>query len=50
MDIQTLKTFIALAETKSFTKTANKLFVAQSTVTNRITELEKELIPKTNEN
>ena len=43
MDIQTLKTFMALAETKSFTKTANKLFVAQSTVTNRITELEKEL-------
>lgn len=43
MDIQALKTFITLAETKSFTKTANQLFVAQSTVTNRINELEKEL-------
>ena len=43
MDIQTLKTFITLAETKSYTKTANQLFVAQSTVTNRINELEKEL-------
>ena len=43
MDIQTLKTFITLAETKNFTKTANQLFVAQSTVTNRINELEKEL-------
>ena len=43
MDIQTLETFITLAETKSYTKTANQLFVAQSTVTNRINELEKEL-------
>ena len=43
MDIQTLETFKTLAETKSFTKTANQLFVAQSTVTNRINELEKEL-------
>lgn len=43
MDIQTLKTFITLAETKSYTKTANQIFVAQSTVTNRINELEKEL-------
>ena len=43
MDIQSLKTFITLAETKSYTKTANQLFVAQSTVTNRINELEREL-------
>ncbi|MBR4760664.1 MAG: LysR family transcriptional regulator [Lachnospiraceae bacterium] len=43
MDTQTLETFITLADTKSFTKTANQLFVAQSTVTNRINELEKEL-------
>ena len=43
MDIQTLKTFIVLAETRSYTKTANQLFVAQSTVTNRINELEREL-------
>ena len=43
MDIETLRTFITLSETNSFTKTANQLFVAQSTVTNRINELEKEL-------
>ena len=43
MDIETLRTFVTLADTKSFTKTANQLFVAQSTVTNRINELEKEL-------
>ena len=43
MDLETLKTFIFLAKTKNFTRTANQLFVAQSTVTNRINELEKEL-------
>lgn len=43
MDIQALQTFITLAETRSYTKTANQLFIAQSTVTNRIIELEKEL-------
>ena len=43
MDIESLKTFIVLSENSSFTKTANQLFVAQSTVTNRINELEKEL-------
>ncbi|MGN0379971.1 MAG: LysR family transcriptional regulator [Butyrivibrio sp.] len=43
MDIETLKTFLALAETKNFTRTANQIFVAQSTITNRINELEKEL-------
>ncbi len=43
MDIEGLKTFLALASTKSYTRTANQLFVAQSTVTNRIKELEREL-------
>ena len=43
MDTQTLKTFVALAKLKNFTKTADELFVAQSTVTNRITELENEV-------
>ncbi|MBR4588875.1 MAG: LysR family transcriptional regulator [Lachnospiraceae bacterium] len=43
MDIQMLETFLTLAKTRSYTKTANVLFVAQSTVTNRINELEKEL-------
>lgn len=43
MDIESLKTFLVLAETKNFTRTANQIFVAQSTITNRINELEKEL-------
>lgn len=43
MNTENLKTFIALSKHKNFTKTAESLFVAQSTVTNRITELEKEL-------
>jgi len=43
MDTQTLKTFITLATFHNFTKTADALFVAQSTVTNRIAELEKEV-------
>ena len=38
-----IKTFLILANNMSFTKTANQMFVAQSTVTNRITELEREL-------
>ena len=40
MDTTTLRTFIALAQIKNFTKTAQQLFVAQSTVTNRIRDLE----------
>ena len=43
MDIESLNTFLTLASTRSFTRAANQLFVAQSTVTNRINELEKEL-------
>lgn len=43
MDTQSLQTFIALAKYKNFTKTADSLFVAQSTVTNRISELEREI-------
>ena len=43
MDIEALKTFITLADLKNFTKTAEQHFVVQSTVTNRINELEKEL-------
>ena len=42
MDIETMKTFLVLADTKNFTRTAHQLFIAQSTVTNRILELEKE--------
>lgn len=43
MDIENLKTFLILAGTKNYTRTANQIFVAQSTITNRINELEKEL-------
>ena len=43
MDIESMKTFMVLAKTKNYTRAANQLFVAQSTVTNRIIELEKEL-------
>lgn len=43
MDTQTLRTFLLLAKLKNFTQTAEQLFVAQSTVTNRIADLEAEL-------
>lgn len=43
MDTENLRTFIALTKHKNFTKTAESMFVAQSTVTNRIAELEKEV-------
>lgn len=43
MDTQALQTFITLAEYRNFTKTADALFIAQSTVTNRIAELEREI-------
>lgn len=43
MDLENLKTFLTLSKLKNFTQTANEHFVVQSTVTNRIMELEKEL-------
>lgn len=43
MDTQNLETFVMLAGVKNFTQTAELLFVAQSTVTNRIAELEREV-------
>ncbi len=43
MNTENLKTFIALTKYRNFTRTAEMLFVAQSTVTNRIAELEKEV-------
>lgn len=54
MEIEQLRTFLVLAGTKNFTRTANQIFVAQSTITNRISELEKEigvsLFSRTNRN
>ena len=43
MDTETLRTFVTLSQYRNYTKTADALFVAQSTVTNRIMELEKEI-------
>lgn len=43
MSTEELKTFILLSKVKNFTLAAEQLFIAQSTVTNRISELEKEV-------
>ncbi len=43
MNIDHLRTFVILAQLKNFTQTAAKQYIVQSTVTNRIAELEKEL-------
>ncbi len=43
MNTEELKTFIFLSKVKNFTLAAEQLYVAQSTVTNRISELEKEV-------
>ncbi|MDR1972670.1 MAG: LysR family transcriptional regulator [Treponema sp.] len=43
MNTYFLKTFITLAENGSFSKTAKELFAAQSTISKRISELEREL-------
>jgi len=46
MNTEELKTFIYLSKVKNFTLAAEQLYIAQSTVTNRISELEKELDKK----
>lgn len=43
MNSENLKTFVLLSKLKNFTQTAEQLFIAQSTVTNRIAELEREV-------
>lgn len=43
MDLRQLETFIEVADLKSFSKAADKLFITQPTVTNHIQNLEKEL-------
>jgi LysR family transcriptional repressor of citA len=43
MNTESLKTFITLAQCNSFTKTAQKLMMAQPTISNRIKELEAEI-------
>lgn len=43
MDIRQLETFVYVANLKSFSKAAEKLYITQPTVTNHIQNLEKEL-------
>ena len=43
MDIKSIRTFVRVAELKSFTKAANEMNYVQSTVTMQIKQLEKEL-------
>jgi LysR family transcriptional repressor of citA len=43
MSTEELRTFILLSKVKNFTLAAKQLKVAQSTVTNRISDLEKEV-------
>lgn len=43
MNSDAVRTFIEVSEERSFTKASRKLYMAQSTITNRIKELEKEL-------
>ena len=43
MNTEELKTFIFLSKVKNFTLAAEQMYIAQSTVTNRISELEKEV-------
>ena len=42
MDTENLRTFLLVVRVHNFTRAAEQLFVAQSTVTNRIMELERE--------
>lgn len=43
MDISQLETFVTVADNKSFTKAADSLFVTQPTVSNHISNLERDL-------
>ena len=43
MNTDNLRTFLLLVKLKNFTRVAEQLFIAQSTVTNRIAELEREM-------
>ncbi len=42
MNTENLRTFLLLVKLRNFTRVAEQLFIAQSTVTNRIAELERE--------
>lgn len=46
MNTDSLRTFLLVAKLKNFTRVAEQLFIAQSTVTNRVAELERELSAK----
>ncbi|SKC40566.1 LysR family transcriptional regulator [Maledivibacter halophilus] len=46
MNLENLKTFLTIVETKSLSKTANVLYLSQSTISHRLKQLEKELETK----
>lgn len=46
MNTENLRTFLMLVKLKNFTRVAESLFIAQSTVTNRIADLEREMLVK----
>ena len=43
MTLENIETFLVLASTQNFSRTAEMMYVAQSTITNRIKQLEQEL-------
>ena len=43
MELSQLRTFVAVADARSFTKAARQLFVSHSTVSRAVTALENEL-------
>ncbi len=43
MELEQLRTFLTVAETKSFTRAAERLFVSHSTVSRAVSALEEEL-------
>ncbi|WP_432407773.1 LysR family transcriptional regulator [Wukongibacter sp. M2B1] len=46
MNLENLETFLTIVETKSLSKTANKLYLSQSTISHRLKQLEKEFETK----
>lgn len=43
MELDQLRVFLAVAETKSFTEAAHRLYLSHSTISRRVSSLEEEL-------
>ena len=43
MNLEILETYVNVVKTRSFTKTAESMFISQSAVSNRLAKLESEL-------